>query len=776
MKDNKVFWIIILVTGVLAALSAVFALHRGSNIQQVLADTRKSLRQQGFKTDLSDFNFSTDAATRTRENALTFAGGYVLPDLLVVSINLRPVVGDDAVVVVGKQSYLETGSDIVHWPDLRDALETIRPQLDEACDAAISGPIEFNLDASRGSGLLLRHLAPLRALASALGSREVLELHDGHRREAWTNLLAATRLATAWEPEPADISHIVRFALTSFAFNDTWQALQCEPWPDEELAPLQHEWESVNFFTNLPETIAFRRASTVALCQETDHLRSAKPVASAAFFHDLIHSPASAFAGLKREWDDSLYRRYGMFDDEKNLLLYFQSREVEYRQAVESPTWMQMRALPGATNSAPFKSTYSSRLQIMLNLQLLHARTLTMGGSLLARAATAEAQRRILITVIALERYRGKHGSYPATLTALAPEFLKSVPVDFMDGQPLRYRLANDGHFVLYSVGLDCVDNGGKISANGGRGVGGGSPEIFSSPTDADIVWPRPASATDAGNQQQQELDTRTKKLAEMENLQAAAQWEHTARHQADADILLSAPAITNLAGATFHNQPLGEIIRNPESTGTNELSLAKILTLKQIITGREPETVTFDLPVAYDLITNLGELHLYIDPTNNDNSDVGCNVQQMECDRAANGDCLLVWNTIYESPGIHALQAGLTLNELPPDKQDFDGPLLEFTTTNLCQFSLGSSTYDVDSGALFHARLPEADGTFTIECLTTNGAPLKTITGSTSNGEINVRWNLVDDHGHRLAGETFNSLVHVSLPDSGRKQTLRGP
>ena len=35
---------------------------------------------------------------------------------------------------------------------------------------------------------------------------------------------------------------------------------------------------------------------------------------------------------------------------------------------------------------------------------------------------------------------------------------------------------------------------------------------------------------------------------------------------------------------------------------------------------------------------------------------------------------------------------------------------------------------------------------------------------------------DLLADHGHRLTGEIFNSIVHLTFPDSGRTQTLRGP
>ena len=63
--------------------------------------------------------------------------------------------------------------------------------------------------------------------------------------------------------------------------------------------------------------------------------------------------------------------------------------------------------------------------------------------------------RRIVVTAIALERYRLRHKEYPARLSDLTPEFLSKLPIDFMDGKPLRYRPKDDGTYLLYSVGED---------------------------------------------------------------------------------------------------------------------------------------------------------------------------------------------------------------------------------------------------------------------------------------------------------------------------------
>jgi len=70
----------------------------------------------------------------------------------------------------------------------------------------------------------------------------------------------------------------------------------------------------------------------------------------------------------------------------------------------------------------------------------------------------------VLRTEIALLRYHGDHGKYPAGLTHLTPKYLKAVPVDpFGQGKLLIYRPATGGKsFLLYSRGMDMKDDGGK--------------------------------------------------------------------------------------------------------------------------------------------------------------------------------------------------------------------------------------------------------------------------------------------------------------------------
>ena len=78
-----------------------------------------------------------------------------------------------------------------------------------------------------------------------------------------------------------------------------------------------------------------------------------------------------------------------------------------------------------------------------------------------ARAQTSVDLARI---ACALERHRLAKGSFPETLDALAPQFIDRLPHDVINGQSLRYRRTDEGQFVLYSVGWNEKDDGGKLA------------------------------------------------------------------------------------------------------------------------------------------------------------------------------------------------------------------------------------------------------------------------------------------------------------------------
>jgi hypothetical protein len=331
-------------------------------------------------------------------------------------------------------------------------------------------------------------------------------MHEHDTNNVITNLLALSRMVTAWTPEPIDISHMVRFACVAIAQQAIWESMQTDYWNDALLVAMQREWESVDFFTRLPETAELSCASIIKTCQAARNQSYVEDMGGWGelfrSFRYVFTSPVSGFrnvGGMFQEYGrQASYRNKGSYEDEKALLLYFSERKKELDRAVTLSTWEQMRSSSNSTNPVIFQGAKQSRITAIMNIKQLHvaAQGQGRGNTLLSRAAHAEATRRLIVTAIALERFSLKDKKYPQSLSELVPAFLPAVPVDFIDGKKLRYCLNESGRYVLYSVGLDGVDNSGQMITPKKltRGYASMSP---SAQVDTDIVWPRPATQAD---------------------------------------------------------------------------------------------------------------------------------------------------------------------------------------------------------------------------------------------------------------------------------------
>lgn len=113
----------------------------------------------------------------------------------------------------------------------------------------------------------------------------------------------------------------------------------------------------------------------------------------------------------------------------------------------------------------------------------------------------AKGQQEATAAAIAIYRFQKKAGKLPKTLNDLSGTYLKELPIDQFDGQPLRYQQKDDG-FILYSIGSDRTDNSGKrklISANSSnedlpkdRPEPTGHFQMFGEETGFDwVLWPR---------------------------------------------------------------------------------------------------------------------------------------------------------------------------------------------------------------------------------------------------------------------------------------------
>ena len=745
-----------------------------NSAQRAFEQTREELRRDGFKTDLSEFDFSAGEEGKVWESILRRAmDGPVTRVSPVEHPDLMPAAGSNVAIAIWKHEWMEDVSDEVDWQMFNAMVRRNQSDVDAAAHFLISGTPKLQLDASKGMSMSLPSLPMVKGLAQTLGSRIVLELHDGNTAAAWTNLLAQTRLVTANKPAATDIEHLVRFSCLTLALNSTWQALQTNARSDAQLAQLQPEWERVNLFETLPEVVAFRRAGAVAACQWT--LKEPFEFQLAEIFKEFVQSPRSGWAALKFKWQEYQYRIRGCWHDQSALLIYFRDREVEMRNAIRASTWQQMRAMPGVTNVALFESKFrGSKIQAVLNLREIGTGMFRGSTSFLGRAAEAEARRRILITAIALERYRKEHGTYPVSLEALTPKWLNVSLPDFITGEPLRYDLGNDGRFVLYSPGLDGMDNGG-LMRHWTRNLQPMRLNMpFSSIQDVDLVWPRAATTEEITAYEAYLLDQTTKQFIETAEEQSNFFWKIQLDRQHESSRLLGKQRNHHRA-ETFHiaGKPVERLL---QPGGTN--SLEELLTLLPISTGLEPEILTFELPIEYAALTNVGTLRLVVDAMDTTKELVSQSYAYSVCEPGPNGNVRLTWHTIFETPGAHVVQALLEVEAAPPDfeTRGAAGPTLAVTFDHLCQFGMASTSFDTTYGAPLHMRFPEPVATYTLEILSTNGQLLRTFSGATSNGTALLHWDLTDDKGKRWNGNFFESRLEVTLPASGRSKRMKGP
>jgi hypothetical protein len=71
----------------------------------------------------------------------------------------------------------------------------------------------------------------------------------------------------------------------------------------------------------------------------------------------------------------------------------------------------------------------------------------------------------LLEVALAVHLYRADHGAYPGRLAEIPVQWLPKVPLDLWQ-QPIAYRLI-DGRPLIYSLGPDGVDDGGRILLSG---------------------------------------------------------------------------------------------------------------------------------------------------------------------------------------------------------------------------------------------------------------------------------------------------------------------
>ncbi len=289
------------------------------------------------------------------------------------------------------------------------------------------------------------HLMTLRSAARLLCARAVLNAETGRPDAAAADLIVTSRMARNLDVAPLFIEMLVRTATGKVLVEAAERALGVSQVSDADLAALAGELLAAAEGMPLTQSLMAEKAARRYMLD----MPAADIVASLAALHETMRIPAGA---VTPQWRARL------------LLAYYDMMEG----------LIAISRLPDA-EQLPAARAWSDEWEYESRTDLARDWFAALVTPALARALEEELEGRALLRVAAValtvDRYRLKHGAWPESLADLSPDLMDSVPADPFTGGGLGYAHTGDG-VVIYSVGTDGMDDGGRPVSPGGEEEG----------------------------------------------------------------------------------------------------------------------------------------------------------------------------------------------------------------------------------------------------------------------------------------------------------------
>ncbi len=332
--------------------------------------------------------------------------------------------------------------------DIVFALGKFDPELTELRAATVSRPlanypIEYEFEPSWA--ILLPHLANLKGLTQLTHVRATAALEAGRPAEALADLKVGFRISDSIRDEPILIDHLVRVACLAIDLQTLREGLLRHAWNESQLTDLQTYLASVDLLAEYKLAMRGERAfNTTGL----DYLRRQRFQQNAMDY--LGSEDGGAASTPNPSWMPA-----GWFY--QNMLAISEMHQNFILAAVDEK---------GRRVNPEKCEVLDAKLESMrLGPYNIFAKMLMPA---LSKAVRKSARMQFYVdaagVACALERYRIANGAFPETLAALTPRLLDKIPLDVMDGKPLRYRRNADGGYIMYSVGWNQTDDGGELA------------------------------------------------------------------------------------------------------------------------------------------------------------------------------------------------------------------------------------------------------------------------------------------------------------------------
>jgi len=383
------------------------------------------------------------------------------------------------------------------WKDIEAALTEDSEALKLLSKIVDHPTLDFNLKYEDGVGKIkILQLSPLKRSAQRLAAAAMDDLHRGDTASAIKNASATLAEVNGASHDRVVISELVRIAIAQIAVPVTWEILQSTNVTDEQLSALQRDWMNMEFIRGDENALAMERVIGEITLSKWRNSNS-----ELQNYFNLMEQFAdqdqkdTVFDKLKIKIKVFMWRYWWSYPDELRLLTGEQAQLEAARSVETNYSFLTARRQQEEKLQKLFITTNEDTVWFSnpkeLDMHLMLSASLRGLSAVFPKVMRVEAAKQMTVTAIALKRYQLKHGNYPADLNSLVPEFLPAVPLDPVDGQPLRYRRNADGTFLLYSVGENGVDDGGDPSLE--KGVTSSS-YYWQNPHALDWVWPQPAT------------------------------------------------------------------------------------------------------------------------------------------------------------------------------------------------------------------------------------------------------------------------------------------
>jgi hypothetical protein len=301
----------------------------------------------------------------------------------------------------------------------------------------------FEADFSYGPSTELSHLDGLKQLARLVALRAVIEAEE-KRTNVWAEDVGLElRLAATLNEEPVLISYLVHDAIIRMAVQSLERGFNLLSPDGPDCEKLDAMFVAAGNTNLLPTALIGERAMLIPVFRlsraDIQHLSGTNEDGVG------VKERPQRFSGKPMMF---LWLTGGF---ERDLNFFLQVMETNIACASLPPP-----VSLGFTNVSEQLTDVARKRYYILSSLLLPS-----FASVIVRHATTDANVRLARTALAVERFRLASGALPENLSELVPQFLSEMPIDSFDGQPLRYHRLARG-FVIYSVGRDCHDDGGR--------------------------------------------------------------------------------------------------------------------------------------------------------------------------------------------------------------------------------------------------------------------------------------------------------------------------